>query len=216
MKTSSACLRAIPFALLAFALIAGPRPASAGPGHVTFTFVQKMFDSDDWDPIDKQTDYGAEAAFGPGTWPVQIAAYLERASKEKDTYVDDGFGNPIQITIDGTTTEFGVGLNKTFGEKKIRPYLGAGGVYTKTDITLRQSGTSASDDANGFGFWGGAGAFYRVGSSFNLGGGVRYSQATVDYEEFQGQAISYPATDVAAGGFQIHALIGWSWPKLAP
>jgi len=221
MKTSSSFVRAIPFACLAAALfaIAGPTPASAGPGHVNFTLGQKMFDSDafpdGWDPIDKQSSFGAEAAFGPGAWPVQLAVYLTRSSKEKRAELPDGVGGTVSGQLDATTTEFGIGLNKTLGAKKIHPYLGAGAVYAKTDITLRETGANFSDDANGFGFWGGAGAFYRIGPSFNLGAGARYSSATVDYDAYQGTTIGYPAFDVNAGGFQLHALIGWSWPKLA-
>jgi len=201
--------------LLAAALLLPATQAWAGPGHVNFTFGQKMFDKDDWSPIEKQTDYGAEAAFGPAAWPVQMAAYLERASGEKSKEVQSTLGSMTEVNVNATTTEAGFGLNKTFSVKLFRPYLGAGLVYTKTDITVSQSGTSTSDHANGFGIWGGAGAFYRIGPSFNFGGGVRYSKATVDYTAFEGQEISYPATDVAAGGFALHVLIGWSWPKNA-
>ena len=206
--------------LLAFATLLLAPAASAGPGHVNFTFGQKLFDGDEfpdgWDPIDKQTAFGAEAAFGPGAWPVQIAAYLGRASKEKNAELPDGVGGTVPGTLDATTTEFGLGLNKTLGEKKIRPYVGAGVVYAKTDITLRETGASFSDDANGFGFWGGAGAFYRIGTSFNFGAGARYSNVTVDYDAYSGTTIAYPAFDLDAGGTQVHVLIGWSWPKLAP
>ena len=220
MKASSICFRSVSLVLFAVALLVAVPTASAGPGHVNFTFGQKMFESgefpDGWDPIDKQSTYGVEAAFGPGTWPVQIAVYLLRSSEDKSAEVPDGTGGTVPGTIEAEANEFGFGLNKTFGEKKIRPYIGAGGVYMVTDLTASQSGTSFSDAANGFGFWGGAGAFYRLGSTFNLGAGVRYSSATVDYDVYEGTSISYPAFDLDAGGTQLHVLIGWSWPKLTP
>jgi len=214
MQTKSQLLAIAITALVAAALFIPAPPASAGPGHVNFTIGQKMF-SDDWKPIEKQTSFGAEGAFGPATWPVQMATYLLRASNETTTEEDFGAGGAGLTTVDGSTTEFGFGLNKTLGTSKIRPYIGAGGVYVKTDISLLRSGTSWNASANGFGFWGGAGAFYRLGPSFNFGAGVRYSSASVDYSEFNGTTISYPATNVEAGGTAVHVLIGWSWPKMA-
>ena len=223
METTSPRRRTALFLLIAAALLLGAASAaSAGPGHVNFNFGQKLFDSDDfpdgWNPIDKQTAFGVEAAFGPGAWPVQWAVYLSRASKEKSALLSDGSGGTVDGTIDATTTEFGIGLNKTLGQKKIHPYLGAGVAYAKTDLTLRETGASFSDDANGFGFWGGAGAFYRIGPSFNLGAGARYSSVTVDYDAYgtSTTTLNYPAFDLNAGGIQVHALIGWSWPKIAP
>ena len=202
-------------ALVAAAFVTSAAPALAGPGYVNFTLGQKMFDSEDWDPIDKQTSFGVESAFGPAKWPVQMAVYLTRSSKEKSGQVEDSFNQLVAVTLDATTTEFGFGLNKSFGESKIRPYIGAGGVYTNTEFTIRESGTSASDNGNGFGFWGGAGAFFRMGPSFNLGGGVRYSSVTTDFGPFSGLNASYDYTDINSGGVAAHVLIGWSWPKMA-
>jgi hypothetical protein len=214
MQTNSKWLFIALAALAAAAFLTATSPALAGPGYVNFTIGQKSFDSADWSPIDKQTTFGAESAFGPSKWPVQLAAYLLRSSQEKTAEFDDGFSGTTPVTVDATTSEFGFGLNKAFGEKKIRPFIGAGGVYTNTEITLRQQGTSASDNGNGFGFWGGAGAFYRVGPSFNIGAGVRYSSATVDFGPFNGINASYDYTAVNAGGVAYHFLIGWSWPKM--
>ena len=42
-----------------------PMVADAGPGYVNFVLGQKEFDSEEWDPVDKQPVFGVEAAFGP-------------------------------------------------------------------------------------------------------------------------------------------------------
>ncbi|HET9940613.1 MAG TPA: hypothetical protein VFR25_05895, partial [Candidatus Eisenbacteria bacterium] len=89
--------------LAALAFLAVPALASAGPGYVNFLLGQKIFDSDHWDPIDKQSAIGAEGVFGKATWPVSLDAYLARASKEKSKAVDDGFGGTVDVTLDATT-----------------------------------------------------------------------------------------------------------------
>jgi hypothetical protein len=200
-------------ALVVCAIVAAPTLAWAGPGYVNFLLGQKLFDSDRWDPIDKQPAFGAEGVFGPATWPVSLDAYLARASKEKTAFVDDGFGNDVEITLDATTYEFGLGVNKTWQKKKWYPYLNAGGVLAKIDVTARQAGTSVSDDDKGLGFWGGGGVFYRVGTTFNLGGAVRYSSANVEFNAFDTGNVSFDGADVPAGGFTFGVLLGWGWPK---
>jgi hypothetical protein len=190
-----------------------PVASLAGPGYVNFMVGQKVFDSDDWDPIDKQTSLGVEGVFGPATWPVQMDAYVSRASKDKAA----SFGG-VQGNFKGETFEFGFGANKTWTSKKLRPYVNAGVVYAKVDVTVSQSGTSGSDDANGFGFWGGAGVFYRLGTTFNIGGAARYSAADVDFNAFTTTIGSVPISGqtVQAGGFTFGVLLGWSWPKVSP
>jgi len=190
-------------------LVAMASSALAGPGHVNFMIGQKLFDSDEWDPIDKQSSFGVEGAFGPGRWPVQMAAYLSRASGEEATSYSG-----TQFNLDATTYEIGIGLNKTFTAGKIYPYVGAGLVHAKVDFTAQQSGTSASDEGSGFGGWGGAGLFYRVGSTFNLGAAARYSSVDVDFNAYTSTSgVPIPGGTIDAGGFTFGVLVGWGWPK---
>lgn len=207
--------RTIVLTVVACALFAVPSVAGARPGYVNFMLGQKLFDSDHWDPIDKQTAFGAEGVFGPATWPVSLDAYLSRASKSKDVSFDDGSGGTIDGTADATTYEFGFGVNKTWQRKKFYPYLNAGAMMAKIDVTFHQSGTSASDDDKGLGFWGGGGAFYRIGTTFNLGGAVRYSSADVDFNAFTTTIgnIPFEGASVPAGGLTFGVLLGWGWPK---
>ena len=201
--------------LVVCAIVAAPTLAWAGPGYVNFMFGQKAFDSGRWDPIDKQPAFGVEGVFGPATWPVSLDAYLSRASKEKTAFVDDGFGNTVELTLDATTYEFGFGVNKTWQKKKWYPYLNAGGVLAKIDVTARQAGTSASDDDKGLGFWGGGGIFYRVGTTCNIGAAARYSSADVEFNAFTTTIgnIPFEGADVPAGGTTFGVLLGWGWPK---
>jgi len=206
-------LRTTAQTLIVLAFAAAPTIAWAGPGYVNFLLGQKIFDKDHWDPIDKQSTIGAEGVFGKATWPVSLDAYLARASKEKSKAVDDGFGGTVDVTLDATTYEFGLGLNKTWQRKKFYPYLNAGAVLAKIDVTARQAGTSVSDDDKGLGFWGGGGMFYRVGTTFNLGGAVRYSSANVEFNAFDTGNVSFEGADVPAGGLTFGVLLGWGWPK---
>src|SRR5262245_60447116 len=167
------------FAVASLVILA--HSAHAGPGYVNFLFGQKVFDSDDWDPIDKQTAIGANGVFGPGTWPVHIETFLSHASKSKDAQGEISPGVPFTYHVEADTWEFGAGVNKTWTSGKLYPYLDAGIDYAKVDLTASQAGTSFSDDANGFGFWGGGGAFYRLGTRFNVGGAIRYSTVKVDF-----------------------------------
>jgi len=193
--------------LLAAAMVFLASSSEAGPGYVNFVLGQKMFDSDDWDPIDKQTVFGVEAAFGPSTWPVHIMTFLQRSSKSKDEVI-----NNANVTFEADTYEAGVGLNKTWMTGKLYPYLGAGLDYAKVDVTLSQGGTSTSDDGNGFGFWGGAGAFYRIGTRFNLGGTMRYSSADVDFNAFDTGNVEFGGAELDGGGLTFGFLLGWGWP----
>jgi hypothetical protein len=207
-RTNRCALWLLP-AVFGLGFLLAPRASVAAPGYVNFMFGQKIFNSD-WDPIDKQTAWGAEGVFGPARWPVQMDAYYSHASKSKDAVI-----STVQGTFKGTTNEFGFGANKTFGKKKLHPYVNAGALLAKVTASFSQSGTSGSNDARHIGVWGGGGAFYRLGTAFNIGGAVRYSSATVDFKAYTTTigGIPFNGASVDAGGFTFGVLVGWGWPK---
>jgi len=208
MATRHSIARWTRLLLVGGCIIFVPARSWAGPGYINFMLGQKLFQSDDWNPIDKQASFGVEGVYGPAKWPVHIDTYLERSSESKDAIAYGGFPYHIQAT----TRELGVGANKTWTMKKFYPYLAAGLLYVKIDVAVEQSGFSGSDGDNGFGGWGSAGAFYRVGSAFNLGGAVRYSAADVDFNAYQTDHINFGGANIQGGGFAFGVLLGWGWP----
>ena len=62
----------IPVALVVIGLLFCPTAAADVEGHVNFFLGQKSLDSDDWDPVDKQPEFGAVMSFGGSEWPVFI------------------------------------------------------------------------------------------------------------------------------------------------
>jgi hypothetical protein len=58
----------------------------------------------------------------------------------------------------------------------------------------------------------GAGAFYRIGTRFNLGGAVRYSSANVDFNAYDTGNVEFKGADLNAGGLTFGFLVGWGWP----
>lgn len=125
--------------------------------------------------------------------------------------MDLGSG-PVNVTLEADTWELGAGVNKTGISGTLYPYVGAGLDYVKVDVTFKEGGTSASGDGNGFGFWGGAGAFYRVGTRFNVGGTVRYSSADVDFNAFDTGNVEFGGAELDGGGVTFGFLLGWGWP----
>ena len=197
-RTNRCALWLLP-AVFGLGFLLAPRASVAGPGYVNFLFGQKAFDSD-WDPIDQQSTFGAEGVFGPAKWPVSLDAYIMHAKGSKDADIS---GTPYNF--DATTYEYGLGLNKTFGKEKFHPYVNAGAVLAKVSASITQSGTTGTTDANGFGFWGGGGAFYRLGTTFNIGGAVRYSTADVDFKAYTTTIgnIAFNGATIDAGGSHV-------------
>jgi hypothetical protein len=204
--------------LLALTLLSGTAlpisPALAGTGNINFTIGQKSLDSADWGVLNQQTAFGAEAAFGKVKWPVLIAAYFCRSSGTVDSTLEDAFGEPFLVHDQYTTQEIGAGLNKTLTvHQRIHPYLSAGGMMGRVSETFKQSGISVSRGAGHIGFWSSLGAFYRMGTRFNIGGIVRYSSATVSLKELPvGANLTLPPQDISEGGWTYGVLIGWGWP----
>ena len=65
-------------AVAMLAILAGlstSTPAFAGDwtGNANFFLGQKSLDSDDWEPLENQGEFGAEVSWGKKAWPILIA-----------------------------------------------------------------------------------------------------------------------------------------------
>ena len=163
-----------------------PRPASAAAGSALGPYVsvdvflgQKQMKRDDWKPVEDQLEFGIAGTFGAAEWPAQIAADLYRSSGSKTV---DGYNNqtlePIDIDVEGTSTEIALGARKIFVVDMLRPHVGAGVAMISADFHARADGYgSQSESGNGTGVWVAAGAMMRAGDHVDIGLLARWSTA---------------------------------------
>jgi len=180
-----------------------PTAAADASGHVNFFLGQKSLDSDDWDPVDQQGEFGAVMSFGGSDWPVLIAVDVLTSGKEEDVF-DNVFG---ASKLRAGTFEGAFGARKIWKVGNSRPYVGGGialiGAAAEFDTGFFEFD---ADDA-AVGPWVGGGVFWRLGSHFNLGFDARWSKAEVDLD-FGANVVE---KDVEAGGFQGGLTVGFGW-----
>ena len=188
--------------LAAAALTVSPASANAD-GHVNFFLGQKSLD-DFWSPsLDKQLEFGAVMSFGQDDWPVHIAVDVLASAKET-TVSDPSIGS---VTATGSTFEVDAGVRKIWKQGRVLPYIG-GGVGVMGAALMGVNGFVSEDVADaGFALWADTGVFFRLGSHFNLGLDVRYSNANVDLDLGSGIV----ARGVNAGGLHCGLLLGFGW-----
>lgn len=167
------------------------RPARVEPPYVNLDVLlgQKQMESDDWRPVQDQLELGLTGTFGAEDWPVYAAADVYRSSASDTVRGFDGFGNPVSVDVDGTTTELGFGVRKIFAVDALRPHFGAGIALVTASVNARASnGMSNSDSASGLGPWLAVGADIRAGNNLNVGMLLRWSSADVELNGVSGDA----------------------------
>ena len=167
--------------------------ANEWTGNLNFFLGQKTLDSEDWDFLDKQPEFGVLVDFKQQDWPVSIAIdFLGSA--------DDG--TESGVFVEGQTSEINLGVRKIWGVagSSIRPYIGGGLALINAEIKATGF-TSVSDDDSGTGVWFGGGIYWTLGQSFNIGLDLRYSQADV----------TLFGTDGEAGGTHAGLMLGYHW-----
>lgn len=162
-------------------------------GNVNFFLGQKTLDKDNWEPAEKQAEFGVLVDFKQSQWPVSIAIDL-LASLDEVT-----IGG---VNVEASTTEFDVGVRKIWevAGSSIRPYIGGGIAFVGAEIK-ETSFTNISVDDNGTGIWLNGGIYWTLGKNFNLGLDLRYSQANV----------TFIGEDVKAGGTHAGVILGYHW-----
>jgi opacity protein-like surface antigen len=136
-------------------------------------------------------DAGVEgqAAFGVALsldfdWPVALAVDVLSTSDKNTISIPTNY--TLQYTTDVSRLEADLGVRKYWREK-LRPYIGGGVAWIRLEAkqtAYRDFGGGNEftdvvvDDSSGdFGYWLNAGVVYTVGSHFNLGLDLRYSDA---------------------------------------
>ena len=199
---------AVAAAILAAAAFTISPARAGGNGDINFFLGQKSLSSSDWAPIEDQFAFGAVMSFGATDWPVSIAADVIASADDQTVSDPNLFGN---VTLTGATYEIDAGVRKIWKAGKggaVRPYIGAGlGIISAAVQIEDDFGTTLDDGDAGFGFWGGAGIFFRLGSHFNIGADLRYSSADVDFDFGNGAVVQ----NVNAGGFSYGLLLGFGW-----
>lgn len=186
---------------MAAVVLLAPSVASAGDGagNVKFFLGAKSLNSDDWENLDNQSQFGAEMSWGNTDWPVWIATDVMMSAK-----VDD---RPTDFDLIGATFELDIGVRKFFELGRTRPYVGGGiafgGGAVLFDCLSSGDCFEEDDGGSGVGAWLNAGVGWRLGKRFELGFSTRWS--TVE--------AGILSRDRDAGGFQYGLVIGWGWPK---
>jgi outer membrane protein with beta-barrel domain len=166
-------------------------------GNANFLIGTKHLDSDDWEPLEDQDALGLELTFGKSTWPINIAVDLFSTSATEDDFTVN-LGLPVTVDLEGSTMELDLGARKVWGKNMTRPFLGGGLAVISADLDAEID----QDDDVGMGLWVGGGVFWRIGSRFNIGGSVRYSDVNVNLFDVDGDA----------GGLTYGVILGWGWP----
>ena len=146
--------------------------ADGWTGNVSGYVGHKTVDDKDWPNLDSQGSVGVISDFGKRSWPVSIAADLLFAGAVHESGVNEDTGGTMEIHL-GARKIF------TLENSSFRPYVGGGAALVSAMLENENAGVTIDDDDTTVGAWVGAGTYYAVTPSFNIGVDVRYSKAEV-------------------------------------
>lgn len=168
-------------------------------GNVNVFLGSKALDENDWAPIEDQDEYGILVDFKQKGAPVSIAVDFLRSEGDGSAY--DTYSR-LYIHLVAEMTELNVGVRKIWDQQdSVRPYVGGGIAFIYADVSGSSRGVTVTDDNNGVGIWINGGVYWTLGTSFNIGFDLRYSQAQV----------SLFGVNVNAGGGHAALFLGYHW-----
>lgn len=167
--------------------------AGESSGNVNFILGTKTLDSDDWGPFDEQAAFGVLLDFKQETWPISIAIDI-LGSLDRET--------ELGIEVDGSTSEFDIGIRKIWevSGSTIRPFIGGGLAFITAKFETNTPVKESVDDS-ATGIWLNGGVYWTLGQHFNLGLQARYSKAEVTLFDVDGEA----------GGTHAGIMLGYHW-----
>jgi len=168
--------------------------ADGWTGNVSGYLGYKTVDDNDWPELDSQGSVGVISDFGKQSWPVSIAADLLFAGTVHESGVNEDTGGTMEIHL-GARKIF------TLQNSSFRPYVGGGAALVSAMLENENAGVAVEDDDTVVGAWVGAGTYYAVTPSFNIGVDVRYSKAEVTLFDKEREA----------GGLNAGITAGYHW-----
>jgi opacity protein-like surface antigen len=191
--------------------------ASLAEGDVNVFLGQRLSSDSDLEDagVDSPPQYGLAVSL-EFDWPVALAVDV-MASSDDDRQDLSGMGGALIFDTDIDTFEFDAGVRKFWGEK-LRPYVGGGVAWVALEAKqtmvgdLGVPGTEffdviVDDSDSGIGYWLNGGVTYTIGSSFNVGADLRYTDSDVTLRASDGSG----DIDLGAGGWQYGLLLGFHW-----
>lgn len=183
--------------LLIGLLVPTASQAGAWTGNINAFLGIKYLDSDDWDDdyfeMSEQSEGGILFDIMKTDWPV-CAVIESMYGISTDDYMGMG--------VEAITTELFLGVGKTWAPNPtIRPFVRAGVNFASVEIEAEYEGESDSDEESGTGYAISGGVYWTLSQHFNLGLSVRYSKATVEFND----------VDVEAGGTHSGLILGYHW-----
>ena len=168
--------------------------ADGWTGNVSGYLGHKSVDDDDWPYLDSQTSVGVISDFRKHSWPVSIAADLVISGEVHESGAQEDTGGTVEAHL---------GARKVFAieNSSFSPYIGGGVALVAGSLENKNAGVTVDDDDRAVGAWVGAGTYYAVTPSFNLGLDVRYSKAEVTLFD----------KDREAGGLNAGITAGYHW-----
>ena len=163
-------------------------------GNVSGYVGHKSVDDKDWPNLDSQGSVGVISDFGKQSWPVSIAADLLFAGTVHESGVNKDTGGTMEIHL-GARKIF------TLQNSSFRPYVGGGVALVSAMLENENAGVAVEENDTATGAWLGAGTYYAVTPSFNIGVDVRYSKAEVTIFDKEREA----------GGLNAGITAGYHW-----
>ncbi|MCK5132634.1 MAG: outer membrane beta-barrel protein [Candidatus Sabulitectum sp.] len=173
-------------------------PASAHPGNWTGNINaflgMKYFDSDDWmEEFQEQAEGGILFDIKKNGWPVCLV-FESMYSMDEDEV--------LGVDIEVSTSEVFLGGGKTWAQNStIRPFVRAGINIIAVEQKNNFGSQSETFDESATGYAVSGGVYWTLDQHFNLGIGIRYSKAEIDFDTFE----------VEAGGTHSGLVIGYHW-----
>ncbi len=181
--------------VLAFAMMlaVGAHPAqAAGPGNVYVHFG--LVDADDFgrlDTDDALDEYGLGVNYLGDGWDAHLELNLFHAEGD---VTDPELGTEVQREL----TQYGFGVRKYWGDRRMHPDLGGGLSWLKFKNAATSSGPLSDSTV---GLWIDGGIAWDVGQGIRLGFAGRMSVSTgIGVESAK-----------HGGGYHLGVQVGWGW-----